>query len=83
MSIPATNRPDLGPDVDRGTNVVAAYIVSCTLAFIFVLLRFWSRSRVRGLGADDWCMLLTFVYTPYQFHQTHTTLTYSGYHLCP
>ncbi|PSN75622.1 hypothetical protein BS50DRAFT_568219 [Corynespora cassiicola Philippines] len=53
--------PDLGPDVDRGANVAATYIVGCSVSFIFVLLRFWARYQIRALAIDDWCMLVTWI----------------------
>jgi hypothetical protein len=53
--------PIPGPDEDRGAQLVAAYVVGCAASLIFVALRFWSRISFGGLGADDWCMLVTAV----------------------
>jgi hypothetical protein len=82
MTNPATAVPDLGPDVDRGANVAATYIVGCAVSFIFVALRFWARYRISGLATDDWCMLVTWVHIPQLLYLIRAVLTYSRFHLC-
>lgn len=61
MATSAAPLPNLGPDVDRGANVAATYIVGCAVTFIVLVLRFWARYTIRGLAIDDWCMLITWV----------------------
>ncbi|KAH6632400.1 hypothetical protein F5144DRAFT_490261 [Chaetomium tenue] len=40
---------------DLGPNIIAANFVCWAIAFVFVLLRFWTRARiVRALGVADW-----------------------------
>ncbi|KAF2265442.1 hypothetical protein CC78DRAFT_423481, partial [Lojkania enalia] len=51
--------PYPGPDVDRGPRVAATYIIGCSIATVFVILRLYSRVSIGAIGADDWCMLAT------------------------
>ena len=47
---------------DYGPSMLAATWTTWSIAVIFVALRFWARSRaVNGLGASDWCILLSLV----------------------
>jgi hypothetical protein len=54
-------------DVDRGANLAATYIAGCLLSLIFVVMRFFGRYSIAGVGIDDWCMLVTWV--SFQSHQ--------------
>ncbi|KAK3319163.1 hypothetical protein B0H66DRAFT_258056 [Apodospora peruviana] len=56
MVIPALAHDDSGP------RMVAAGFITWTIAFIFVVLRFWTRAMiVRRLGAADWCIALSLI----------------------
>lgn len=47
---------------DYGPSMLGATWTTWVIAAIFVALRFWARSRVvNGLGATDWCILLSLV----------------------
>lgn len=51
----------LPPDEDRGPRLEAAYWTWSVIAVILVALRFYARIKIRGLGWDDWMMLITVV----------------------
>ena len=47
---------------DLGPNVLAATFVTWAIAFIFVVLRFYTRATiVRALGLADWFIALSLV----------------------
>jgi hypothetical protein len=71
MPDPTPSELHLGPDVDRGADVAATYIVGCSVTFIVLLLRFWCRLRIEGLAIDDWCMLIAWVHAPSAFTLRH------------
>ncbi|KAI1178023.1 hypothetical protein F4777DRAFT_139484 [Nemania sp. FL0916] len=47
-----------GPDIDRGSSLIALYISLVSLASTFMALRIWSRTRVGGIGYDDLFLML-------------------------
>ncbi|KAL2153690.1 hypothetical protein VTH82DRAFT_4845, partial [Thermothelomyces myriococcoides] len=50
------------PHNSLGPNILATCFVTWTIALIFVLLRFWTRTKiVRLLGPADWCIALALV----------------------
>lgn len=53
-------------DLDHGSlgpNMLAATFTTWGIAFIFVLLRFWTRAKiVRNLGWSDWSIALSLVW---------------------
>ena len=58
----------LPPDVndDRGQAAVIVYWTQAAVAIIVVALRFYARTIIRSLGADDWLMFATLVrYSPW------------------
>lgn len=47
---------------DTGPNIIAAAFTTWTIALVFVLLRFYTRSRlVKALGLTDWFVALALV----------------------
>ncbi|KAL2177725.1 uncharacterized protein P884DRAFT_284881 [Thermothelomyces heterothallicus CBS 202.75] len=58
---PGPSTADL-PHNSHGPNILAACFVTWTIALIFVLLRFWTRTKiVRLLGPADWCIASSLV----------------------
>lgn len=55
------------PDEDRGPKLLGIYWTECSIAIIMVSLRFYARIKIRGLGLDDWTMLLAMVTKHYYF----------------
>lgn len=51
----------LPPNENRGPKLLALYWTEVVLAVIIIVLRFYSRIRIKGLGWDDWIMLFTVV----------------------
>jgi len=50
------------PHDSRGPNILAACFITWTIAFIFVLMRFWTRARiVNALGWADWFIAFALV----------------------
>lgn len=49
------------PDQNRGPAIMAIFWTETMVAFFFVMARFYSRIKIRGLGIDDWIMLLAIV----------------------
>lgn len=46
----------------RGDQIAACAIVTVSLAGLFVILRFYTRTRMLNiLGRDDWCILAALV----------------------
>lgn len=53
---------NIRPVVDgRGGILLVMYWTECSIAIIMVSLRFYCRIKIRGVGLDDWTMLLTLV----------------------
>lgn len=48
-------------DIDRGPKLIAIYVSLCSLAFIFLILRYASRFHIGGVGYDDAFMTISFV----------------------
>lgn len=49
------------PIDDQGGILLVIYWTECSIGIIVVSLRFYSRIKVRGVGLDDWIMLLILV----------------------
>lgn len=49
------------PIDDRGGRLLVMYWTECSIAIIVVSLRFYCRIKIKGVGLDDWTMLLTLV----------------------
>ena len=50
-----------GGDENRGPHLSALVLTECAVAFVVLSLRMYSRFMIRGLGWDDYLMLLTLV----------------------
>lgn len=59
--IRSTTTTNIRPVDDRGGILLVMYWTECTIAIIVVSLRFYCRIKIRGVGLDDWTMLLTLV----------------------
>ena len=54
--------PPPGGDVNRGPVVLIVGWIECTVAFSFLRGRMYARFKInRGVGADDWAMVFSFV----------------------
>lgn len=51
----------LPPDEDRGPRLEAAYWTWSAVSILMLCLRMYARVKIRGLGWDDWMMLITVV----------------------
>lgn len=58
---PPDTPPPPGGDRDRGPAIIALFWTQCVIVLIFVSLRFYARTMVKNVGADDWVMLFTMV----------------------
>ena len=60
MTVPSAG--PLPPDVNLGPGILAVSWLECILAFIFVVLRMYCRTRlVHNVGRDDWTMVFSYV----------------------
>ena len=75
-------------DHDRGTELITVAWVECSVAIIFVALRFYSRIRLtRNVWWDDWFIAITLVIRSFccrKVQRTNTgskalTITFSGF----
>lgn len=57
----AKTQASLPTNEDRGSKLLALYWTQIALAVVIIILRFYSRMRIQGLGPDDWIMLFTVV----------------------
>ncbi|ESZ98102.1 hypothetical protein SBOR_1481 [Sclerotinia borealis F-4128] len=48
-----------GGDVDRGRTASIIVLTQVAFAFMIVMARFYARIMIKGLGKDDWAMLVT------------------------
>ena len=54
--------PPPGGDVNRGPVILVVGWIECAVAFIFLCGRMYARLKInRGVGADDWAMVISFV----------------------
>ena len=60
-SPPPLSSPPPGGDEDRGPLLLAVFWTETSLSVLIVASRFYSRSAIKALGADDWAMLATLV----------------------
>lgn len=58
---PPLGPPPAGGDQDRGPQLMAMFWVETILAIAILSARFYVRHAIRGLGPDDWMMLITVV----------------------
>ncbi|KAF7902746.1 hypothetical protein EAF00_002649 [Botryotinia globosa] len=56
--MPGTEVP-AGGDVDRGITASIIVLTQIAFAFVIVMARFYARIMIKGLGRDDWIMLVT------------------------
>ncbi len=57
--------PDpLPPNDDRGPQLMAMFWTWSALSMALLSLRFYARVKVRGVGWDDWMMLVSVVCSP-------------------
>ncbi|XXH05981.1 hypothetical protein Hte_012426 [Hypoxylon texense] len=49
------------PDDDKGPAMVTVYVVQCSLALLFLILRLWARLSIHTLGLDDLFMGITWI----------------------
>lgn len=50
-----------GGDIDRGGTASIIMLTQATFAFLIVMARLYARIMIKGLGNDDWVMLVTLV----------------------
>ncbi|MCJ1328445.1 hypothetical protein MMC10_005122 [Thelotrema lepadinum] len=60
-SPPPLSSPPPGGDEDRGPLLLAVFWTETSLSVLIVASRFYSRSAIKALGADDWAMLATLI----------------------
>ena len=53
--------PSSTSDLNRGPALLAIYWVQFSVAFVFVVLRFYARLSIRAIGLDDWAIALALV----------------------
>lgn len=51
----------LPPNEDRGPKLVALFWSLIAVAYLFVAARFYARHVIRGIGLDDWMILVSIV----------------------
>ncbi|KAF7863820.1 hypothetical protein EAF04_006785 [Stromatinia cepivora] len=56
--MPGTEEP-AGGDVDRGRTASIIILTQVAFASMIVMVRFYARIMIKGLGKDDWVMLFT------------------------
>ena len=71
MSSSQSSSEPLPPNIDRGPRAVAIFWVQVAIAITVLIARFWSRKIIRNIGADDWWMLVTLVWTLLQKKYTN------------
>ncbi|KAH8742343.1 integral membrane protein [Diaporthe sp. PMI_573] len=59
-SPPAMQGP-IPPDEDRGPRLEAAYWTWSAVSILMLCLRIYARVKIRGLGWDDWMMVITVI----------------------
>ncbi|KAI0839149.1 hypothetical protein F5Y06DRAFT_28947 [Hypoxylon sp. FL0890] len=57
----STSSPPADGDVNRGPTLLAVFWTEIGISTFFVSLRFYTRSRMGGVGADDWTILATLI----------------------
>lgn len=60
MSMPPPNMP-LPPNEDRGDAAIAVFWTLTSIATVIVAARFYARWLIRGIGLDDWMILVSLV----------------------
>ncbi len=60
-SIPFALPSELPPDEDHRVALEAVYWSECSVATIFIILRFWARILKHSLGLDDVFMAVCYV----------------------
>jgi hypothetical protein len=73
---PTAMQGPLPPDEDRGPRLEAAYWTWSAVSILMLCLRLYARVKIRGLGWDDWMMLITVVCVPtLHSHESSTFYT--------